>query len=209
MCAQTTAVGSLLVGSVVSSVQEKRQGVYSNEEIAKALSFVVGAILLFIGLFRLGWIIEFIPYVPISAFVTSAAITIMSTQLPVVLGITGIDTHAAPYKVIIETFKGLPRTKLDAACGLTSIALLFLIRDACAYMEKRQPHRKRMWGLISSLRLTFTVLLYTFISFLVHRTSPRGQAKFRIVGHIESGKFRQLLSLSLVISHFLLLSTTT
>lgn len=186
---QTTAVGSLLVGSVVGKVQEKSPGVYSNEEIAKALSVISGSILIFLGLFRLGWLIEFIPYVPISAFVTAASITIMSTQLPVVLGISGINTREAPYLVIINTLKGLPRTKLDAAIGITSIVLLFVIRDVCAKMEVRQPSRKRMWTTISSLRLTFTILLYTFISWLVHRNIPVGHSKFRIVGVIQSGKF--------------------
>jgi sodium-independent sulfate anion transporter 11 len=136
---------------------------------------------------RLGWIIEFIPYIPISAFVTSASITIISTQLPTLFGITGINTREATYKVYINFFKGLSRVKLDAAIGITSFVLLWLIKKTCAKMEVRQPRRKKMWSLISSLRLTFTVLLYTLIGWLVHRTTPAGQEKFRIVGHIEKG----------------------
>ncbi|KAI8942829.1 hypothetical protein NX059_000869 [Plenodomus lindquistii] len=135
----------------------------------------------------MGWLIELIPYVPISAFVTSASITIISTQLPTVLGIAGINSRESPYKVYINVMKGLPRCKLDAAIGITSIMLLWLIRDICTKMEQRQPRRKRTWSLISSLRLTFTIILYTFISWLVHRTTPSGQEKFRIVGHIEKG----------------------
>ena len=182
---QTTAVGSLLVGGVVSKVSEERPGLYAPEEIAKALSFLAGLILLFLGLARLGWLIEFIPYIPINAFVTSASITIMSTQLPVALGIRGINTREAPVFVLVNTLRGLGRARLDAAIGLTSIALLFLIRDVCAKMEVRQPARKRTWAMISSLRLTFTILLFTFISWLVHRQLPDGVSKFRIVGKIE------------------------
>jgi len=183
----TTAVGSLLVGEVVTKVLEEHPGVYSNEQIAKALSLVAGAILLVLGLLRLGWIIEFIPYVPISAFVTAASITIMSTQFPVALGITGINTREAPYKVIINTLKGLSRAKLDASIGLTSIALLFFLKWLFSYLEKKFPEKKRTWETLSSLRLTFTMLLYTFISWLVHRTMPEGESKFRIVGKIEAG----------------------
>ncbi|CBX94081.1 hypothetical protein IAQ61_003953 [Plenodomus lingam] len=183
----TTAVGSLLVGSVISKVEAEHPGVYKAEDIAHALSFLAGAILFVLGMLRLGWLIEFIPYVPISAFVTSASITIISTQLPTVLGITGINTRESPYKVYINVLKNLDRSKLDAAIGITSIVLLYLIRDICAKMERRQPQHKRTWSLISSLRLTFTILLYTFISWLVHRTTPSGQEKFRIVGHIEKG----------------------
>jgi sodium-independent sulfate anion transporter 11 len=149
---------------------------------------MAGSILLALGLLRLGWIIEFIPYVPISAFVTAASITIISTQLPVALGIKDINTREAPYRVLINTFKGLDRTKLDAAIGITSLLMLFFIKYVCSKLETRNPSRKRLWALLSSLRLTFTMLLFTFISWLVHRNVPRGESKFRIVGVIQSGK---------------------
>jgi sodium-independent sulfate anion transporter 11 len=184
---QTTAVGSLLVGSVISNVEASHPGVYQPQEVAHALSFLAGSILFVFGILRLGFIIEFIPYIPISAFVTSASITIISTQLPTLLGVTGINTRESPYKVYVSFLKGLPRARLDAAIGITSILLLWLIKNLCAKMEVRQPRKKKMWSLISSLRLTFTILLYTFISWLVHRTIPEGQEKFRIVGHIEKG----------------------
>lgn len=183
----TTAVGSLLVGQVISHVQEKAPGEYANEDVAHALSILAGAVMLFFGLLRLGWIIEFIPYIPISAFVTAASITIMCTQIPTCLGIPGINTRESPYQVIINTLKGLPNTQIDAAIGLSSIVLLFAIRDFCGMMEKRQPSQKRMWSFISSLRLTFVMLLFTLISYLVNRVHGIDNSPFRIVGHIEPG----------------------
>lgn len=187
MITQTTAVGSLLVGNVIEKVQANRPGMYTNEDIAKGLSVLSGSILLFLGLMRLGWIIEFIPYIPISAFVTSASITIISTQFPVVMGIRGVNTREAPYKVIINTLKNLDKTKLDATIGLSSILLLHIIRSVCARMEVRSIKHKRMWGMISALRLTFAMLLYTFISWLVNRNLPLEKSKFRLVGHIDKG----------------------
>lgn len=172
---------------MISKVEAGHPGVYKAEDIAHALSFLSGAVLFVLGLLRLGWLIEFIPYVPISAFVTSASITIISTQLPTVLGIRGINTRESPYKVYVNVLKNLHRTELDAAIGITSIILLWCMRSMCAKMEIRQPHRKRLWSLISSLRLTFVILLYTFISWLVHRTTTANQEKFRIVGQIEKG----------------------
>ncbi|POR35580.1 Sulfate permease 2 [Tolypocladium paradoxum] len=183
----TTAVGSLLVGQVVSRVAEAAPGRYQPEQTAHALSLLVGAVLLFFGLLRLGWIIEFIPYIPISAFVTAAGITIMSTQFPTALGMSNINTREAPYRVIISTLQSLPNTRLDAAVGLSSIVLLFAIRSFCSMMERRQPGQKRLWTFLSSLRLTFTMLLFTLVSFLVHRGKPMEDNKFRIVGNIEQG----------------------
>ena len=58
-------------------------------------------------------------------------------------------------------------------------------------MELRQPEKRRVWSLLSSLRLTFAILLYTFISWLVNRNMPEGKAKFRIVGHIDKGKYNR------------------
>ncbi|OQV08652.1 hypothetical protein CLAIMM_12885 [Cladophialophora immunda] len=183
----TTAVGSLLVGNVITSIQDSHPGLYTNVEIAKTLSFITGAMLLTIGLLRLGWIVEVIPYIPISAFITAASITIMSTQFPVMMGIPGINTREEPYKVIINSLRNLGNTQLDAAIGISCLILLDLIKRICAKMEVRQPSRKRVWATISCLRLSFAMLFYTFVSWLVHRDMPKGESKFRIVGVIQSG----------------------
>ena len=113
----------------------------------------------------------------------------MSTQFPTLMGITGVNTRQAAYRVIIDSLKGLPRTKVDAAIGLSSIALLYTIRFLCASMEKRDLKHQKVWAIVSSLRMTFTMLLYTLISFLVNRnnTGPDSTTPFRIVGHIERG----------------------
>ncbi|KAM7218992.1 Sulfate transporter family domain containing protein [Rhypophila decipiens] len=184
----TTAVGSLLIGGVITSIQKGNPGIYTNEEIAKTTSAIAGIILLAISLLRLGWIIEFIPYIPISAFVTAASITIMSTQFPVLMGIPGINTRQAPYLVIIDALKGLPNTRVDAAIGLTSMVLLYAIRYFCTRMETSYPAKKKTWAIISSMRLTFVMLLYTFISYLVNRNhTTKEQSPFRIVGTISRG----------------------
>jgi solute carrier family 26 (sodium-independent sulfate anion transporter), member 11 len=105
------------------------------------------------------------------------------------MGITGVNTRQAAYRVIIDSLKGLPRTKVDAAIGLSSIVLLYAIRFFCARMEKRDVKHQKVWAIVSSLRMTFTMLLYTLISFLVNRnnTGPDSATPFRIVGHIERG----------------------
>lgn len=180
----TTAVGSLLVGQVITRVKESHPDA-SNLAIAHTLSMLAGAVLLAIGLLRLGWVIELIPYIPISAFVTAASITIMSTQLPNALGISGVDTSTPPYLTIINTLRRLDGIKVDAAIGISTTVLLFLIKGFCARMEKRHPANKRAWSFISSLRMTFVVLLFTLISFLLNRGLDL--PKFRIVGRIETG----------------------
>jgi len=50
-----------------------------------------------------------------------------------------LSTRAACYKVIINTLKGLPRTKLDAAFGITCLFFLYAIRISCDAAGKRYP----------------------------------------------------------------------
>ncbi|KAM0546737.1 hypothetical protein ACHAPJ_010665 [Fusarium lateritium] len=183
----TTAVGSLLVGEVIAHVHEARPDTYTSVEIAKTLSFITGLILLALGLLRLGWLVEVIPYIPVSAFITAASIIIMCTQLPALLGIPGINTRDKPYKVFISTLRNLDDTQLDAAIGITCLVLLELAKFIFTKLEARQPARKRMWSIISSLRLTFAMLLYTLVSYLVNRNLPEEESRFKIVGHINQG----------------------
>ncbi|KAF4998631.1 hypothetical protein FGRMN_2957 [Fusarium graminum] len=183
----TTAVGSLLVSEVISHVHEAHPNTYSSVEIAKTLSFVTGLILFLMGFLRLGWLVEVIPYIPVSAFITAASIIIMCTQLPVLLGIPGVNTREEPYKVLISTFRSVGDTKLDAAIGITCLLLLELVKFVFTTLEARQPARKRLWSILSSLRLTFAMLLYTLVSFLVNRNLSADESKFRIVGHINQG----------------------
>ncbi|EKJ71404.1 hypothetical protein FPSE_08412 [Fusarium pseudograminearum CS3096] len=183
----TTAIGSLLVGEIVTHVHEARPDTYTSVEIAKTLSFMTGIILFALGLLRLGWLVEVIPYIPVSAFITAASIIIMCTQLPVLLGIPGVNTRDDPYKVLISTMRKLPDAQLDAAIGITCLVLLELAKYVFTKLEARQPARKKLWSIMSSLRLTFAMLLYTLVSYLVNRNLSEKESKFRIVGHINQG----------------------
>lgn len=51
------------------------------------------------------------------------------------------STRAASYLVIINTLKGLPRTTLDAAWGLTGLVALYAIRYVCVWGAKKWPNR--------------------------------------------------------------------
>ncbi|KAI1491593.1 sulfate permease [Biscogniauxia mediterranea] len=181
-----TAVVSLLVGKTGDNVLQQHPE-FDRGEIVKTHAFLSGCFLLVFGLLRLDWIIEFIPHVAISAFVTGAAITISLSQLPTLLGIDGVNSRGPAYQVFIEVCQGLGRIKLDAAIGIPALLLLTFIKYSCEHMKKRQPCRSRLWTTLSSLRFTFTVLLFTLISFLVNRDTLSGPPKFRILGKLPVG----------------------
>jgi len=175
------AVMSTVVRNVVLKLKSSNPEI-PGHVVASALALVAGAIIVFIGLIRAGWIVEFIPLVAISAFMTGSAIAITAGQVPFMMGITGFNALDAPYKVIIHH---LNRTKLDAAMGLKALAMLYLIRFVCNFATKKNPGQRKLFFFLSTLRTAFVISLYTTISLWFNR----GQVEplFKILGKVPSG----------------------
>jgi sodium-independent sulfate anion transporter 11 len=132
---------SLQVANVIKHVQNSHPGVYTGPEIAVALAFICGIIVLGIGLLRIGRLVEFIPAPAVSGFMTGSAISIVAGQVPGLFGIAGrfewvseaqcceniysfqgqYSTRAATYRVIINTLKNLHYATLDAAFGVAGL----------------------------------------------------------------------------------------
>ncbi|KAF3055774.1 Sulfate permease 2 [Daldinia childiae] len=186
ICVGATAVISLLVGKTGTSIIDKNPN-FTLEEVAKTHAFLAGCVFLILGLLRLGWIVELIPHVAISSFITAAAIIITLGQVPNLLGIRDVNTKDPAYQIFIEICKGLSRMKLDAVVGLTSLLLLMSVKWLFQYLAVRKPHQEKMWNTLASLRLSFTAFLYIFISYLVNRNVSQDEFKFRILGHIPTG----------------------
>ncbi|KAK3390297.1 sulfate transporter family-domain-containing protein [Podospora didyma] len=183
----TVAVMSTIVGNIVLSVTAAHPTI-KREEVARSLALVCGIILLFIGLARLGRIVEFIPLVAIAAFMTGSAISIASGQVAGLLGLQGVNTRDATYLVIINSLKALPTAKLDAAMGMTALFGLYFIRGVCSYMGKKQPNKKKLWFFLSTLRMAFIVILFILVSWLANRgVTDIKKAKFAILGTVPSG----------------------
>lgn len=176
---------SLIVGNVVQKVKKTDPKV-APHVVASALAIICGSIIAFIGLIRMGWIVEFISLAAISAFMTGSAINIAVGQFPTLMGITGFDTRASTYKVVINSLKHLGRSQLDAAMGITALLMLYLIRGACNYSAKKAPNRAKLFFFLSTLRTAFVILLYTMISWLVNR-HHRKVPKFKITGPVPRG----------------------
>ncbi|KAF1975633.1 putative sulfate transporter [Bimuria novae-zelandiae CBS 107.79] len=169
------AVLSTVTGNVVLKAQEKIPDVPA-DVIASSLAIIGGSIVLFLGLARLGWLVEFITLAAISAFMTGSALNIAVGQVPAMMGITGFSTREATYKVVINILKHLGRSDLNAAIGLTALTMLYLIRYICGYLAKRYPTRQKTFFFISTLRTAFVLLLYIAISYGInknHRSKPR------------------------------------
>ncbi|KAF7304701.1 Sulfate permease [Mycena kentingensis (nom. inval.)] len=183
------AVMSLIVGQIITRVTTHHPGVWEGPQIATTIAFICGFITLGIGLLRLGWIVEFIPAPAVSGFMTGSAISIAAGQVPGLMGITGFNTRAATYEVIINTLKGLPHTKLDAAWGLPALVALYAIRYGCEYLGKKYPRRARLFFFISVLRNAFVILVMTIAAWLYtrHRRTAKGTYPIKILQTVPRG----------------------
>ncbi|CAI7622573.1 unnamed protein product [Penicillium glandicola] len=180
------AVMSTLTGTIVSDVQLQYPD-YPAHLIASSLAIICGAIVLVMGLLRIGFIVDFIPLPAISAFMTGSALNICSGQFPTMLGETAkFDTRGSTYKIIINTLKYLPTSTLNAAMGVTACAMLYIIRSGCTYAAKKQPTRAKTWFFISTLRTVFVILFYTMISAAVNLHRKDNPA-FSILGTVPRG----------------------
>ncbi|KAI0646822.1 sulfate permease [Trametes meyenii] len=183
------AVMSLTVSQIIKHVNEAHPGEWAGPQIATTVAFICGFIVLGIGLLHLGWLVEFIPAPAVSGFMTGSALNIVSGQLPGLLGISGFDTRAATYKVFINTLKGLPRTKLDAAFGITGLVSLYAIRWACDRLSKRYPSRARWFFFLSVFRNAFVIVVLTIASWLYtrHRKGMNGKYPIKILQDVPRG----------------------
>ncbi|KAF8759798.1 Sulfate permease [Rhizoctonia solani] len=170
------AVMSLQVANVIKHVQNSHPNLYTGPEIAVALAFICGFIVLGIGLLRIGRIVEFIPAPAVSGFMTGSAISIVAGQVPGLFGINGrFDTRAATYKVIINTLKNLKHSTKDAAFGVTGLFALYAIKYVFMYLTKRFPNRERLFFFISIARNAFVIIVLTLAAYLY--AHPRKDAK--------------------------------
>ncbi|KAF2725027.1 putative sulfate permease 2 [Polychaeton citri CBS 116435] len=185
------AVMSTIVGNIITDFFNSHpDSTIAPEAIGQALAIIVGAIVLGLGLLRLGFLVEFISLPAISAFMTGSAISIASGQVAKLMGIKGVDSHDATYLVIINTLKRLPSTTIDAALGLTALTMLYLIRSTFNYLARKQPQRKKFWFFCNTLRTAFVILLYTLISWLMNLHLPGHKAKnsrISIIGTVPRG----------------------
>lgn len=164
---------SLLVGQTVANVTASGQ--YTAPQVAVVLSLFGGFITLFIGLVRLGILVDFIPGPAIAGFMTGSSITISVGQWPKLFGMQSVDTHDSAYLIFGNFFKYLPETKLDAAFGIIGLVWLYSVRFGTGYLTKKYPKHEKIFFFANIMRNGVLVIFGTLIAFLINigrDTSP-------------------------------------
>ncbi|KAH7328390.1 sulfate transporter family-domain-containing protein [Stachybotrys elegans] len=185
------AVLSTVVGNIIDDVRMTRSDLPAHT-IASAVSVIAGSVVLALGLLRFGYLIDLISITSLSAFMTGSAITIVVSQLPALLGASGFSNREAPYKVLLNTLAHLPGNNMDAAVGLSTLAMLYLIRHTFSWAAAKYPRRKRLLFFINTMRSVLIIVLYTCISFALN-VSHKDNPVIKILGAVPRGFPRVIL----------------
>ncbi|MEO0544150.1 MAG: sulfate permease [Pseudomonadota bacterium] len=119
------AVVSLLTATAVGQVAE--QGTAGYAVAALTLAFLSGGMLLLMGVFRLGFLANFLSHPVIAGFITASGILIATSQLKHILGVSA-HGHTLP-EMLASIFANLGQTNwITLIIGVAATAFLFWVR---------------------------------------------------------------------------------
>lgn len=179
---RTLAVGPVAILSLMTAAAAGKiasTGTAQYIEAAMILAVLSGLILLVFGLFRMGFLANFLSHPVISAFITASGIIIAASQLKHILGITA-DGHNL-LELALSISSGLGKVNLTTlAIGLTSLAFLFWARKGLKPLLKALGAGDKVATLISRAGPVFAVAA----SILAVATLGLQAEGVKILGHV-------------------------
>ncbi len=119
------AVVSLMTAAAVGNIAESGTAGYVTA--ALTLAFLSGAMLLALGLFRLGFLANFLSHPVIAGFITASGILIAASQLRHILGIEA-EGHTLP-QIVASLWEHLGEVNLiTVLLGVSATGFLFWVR---------------------------------------------------------------------------------
>ena len=159
---------------------------------ASLLSFLTGIILVLMGIFKLGFLIKYVPQLVISAFVSATAITIIVTQFSNLLGIKKAPQNVFEIlKYIIDNIRLTNKWDVSmSACCLVFLAFFVWLSNRkfdpnpTTHIKARAVMKKAIWFLCAA-RMALVCLFATIVVYIFH---VNGYKKvFSMAGLIPKG----------------------
>jgi SulP family sulfate permease len=124
------AVGPVAVVSLMTAAAISEQGALSGASpwaIAITLAFLSGALLLVMGVLKLGFLANFLSHPVISGFISASGLLIAASQLKTILGVRAEGQHF--FEILSALAHQIPQTHLlTLSIGVSTIILLFWVR---------------------------------------------------------------------------------
>ncbi|MFG6568426.1 SulP family inorganic anion transporter [Sulfitobacter sp. 1A13679] len=135
------AVVSLMTAAAVGEIAQSGTAGYVTA--ALTLAFLSGAMLLALGLFRLGFLANFLSHPVIAGFITASGILIAASQLRHILGIEA-EGHTLP-QILSSLWAHLGEVNvITLALGVAATAFLFWVRGGLKPLLRRMGLGPRM-----------------------------------------------------------------
>ncbi|PVV01835.1 hypothetical protein BB560_003731 [Smittium megazygosporum] len=176
-----TAVLSMLTGQVISSFTD---GKFTAPQIALALALLAGIINMILLISKLSILIEFISVAVVIGFTSGSAISIMTSQLPSLFGVKGVNTTNSAIRVFIDTMKRIGKTNMvDFGFGIASIVFILILKYTTSVLVKRN----KKFVYLGVVKNALTIIVFTLISFGIFKAKPN--FRLSIVKEVKSGLY--------------------
>jgi SulP family sulfate permease len=133
------AVGPVAVVSLMTAAAISEQGALSGASpwaIAITLAFLSGALLLLMGLLKLGFLANFLSHPVISGFISASGLLIAASQLKTIMGVRAEGQHF--FDILSALASQIYQTHvLTLAIGVSTIIFLFWVRKGLKPLLQR------------------------------------------------------------------------
>lgn len=181
----TLAVGPVAVVSLMTAVAIGKVADPGSAEFVTAaltLAFLSGAFLILLGIFRLGFLANFLSHPVIAGFITASGILIATSQLKHILGISA-DGHNLP-DLLASLADNIQNTNVyTAALGSAAVLLLFWIRTGLKPLLKRFSVRPALADIAAKTGPVIVVIATILLAW----TFDLGAKGVALVGQIPQG----------------------
>ncbi|XP_019454493.1 PREDICTED: low affinity sulfate transporter 3-like [Lupinus angustifolius] len=177
------AVVSLLLSSLVQKVEDPVANPHAYRNFVFTVTFFAGIFQTAFGVFRLGFLVDFLSHAALVGFMAGAAIIIGLQQLKGLLGITHFTTKTDAVSVFTSVYKSLHHqiTSAEKWCPLNFVLgcsfLIFLL--ITRFLGRR--NKKLFW--LPAISPLLSVVLSTLIVYL----SKADKHGVNIIKHVKGG----------------------
>ncbi|MEZ5752482.1 MAG: sulfate permease [Paracoccaceae bacterium] len=155
------AVVSLMTAAAIGQIAET--GTMGYALAALTLAFLSGALLLTMGIFRLGFLANFLSHPVIAGFITASGILIASSQLKHIFGVRS-DGHSL-IEVLETLFHNIGDTNfITLAIGVTATAFLFWVRKGLKPLLRKAGLGPRMADVLTKAGPVAAVFVTTLLT---------------------------------------------
>ena len=173
-----TAVISLMTAASIAMIPPEARIVS-----AGALALMTGGMLIIAGLFKAGFIMNFVSRPVVSAYITGAALLIIFSQAKHILGVK-VDSQTV-FGMIASLIAQLSSAKfLAVATGLVAIFLFILVRKSLPYILVKCGLRAKWAKLVARMAPIGIIFIFVCLSAALDFGGAGGLA---IVGDVPSG----------------------